>query len=99
MDAIHYDLNAESYHLLFSCREEVLIEKAISRKLSAERKDSFEVRMSRFDDKASEHNKGPLSPTRRERSRTERVLEEGHSINETRPKMENVPSSRVSGCS
>lgn len=98
MDAIHDDLNV-GYHLLFSCRGEVLIEKAISRKLSAERKDPFEVRTSRFDDKASERHEGPLSPTRRERSRTEPVLEAGHGVNETRPKMENVPSSRVSGCS
>lgn len=76
--------------------EEVLTEKVISRRLSTERRSSFEEKPPRFEDKASEpqHSKGLLSPTRRQRSRTEGILEEDHGSNGTRSKVENTPSSR-----
>lgn len=68
------------------------------RRLSTERRSSFEDKALRFEEKATEpqHSKGWLSPTRRQRSRTEGVFEEERSYNETRSKMENTPSSRVS---
>lgn len=86
--------------VFFSCREEDLIEKALSRKLSKERSAILDDRTTRrFDDKATEpkHNMVILSPTMiRERSRTESILDEERSMNETSSKMGNTPSSRVS---
>lgn len=86
---------------LFFCREEVLTDKVTSRRLSTERRSSFEEKAARFEDKASElqDSKALLSPTRRQRSRTEAVLPEDHVSTETRSKVENTPSSRVSSCS
>lgn len=83
---------------LFFRREEVLTEKVIRRRLSMERRSSFEEKPPRLVEKAPEpqHSKGLLSPTRRQRSRTEGILEEDEGSSETRSKVENTPASRVS---
>lgn len=86
---------------VFFCSQEVLTDKVVSRRLSTERKSSLEEKAPTLEDKASEpqHSKGLLSPPRRQRSRTEGILEEDHGSNETRSKVENKPSSRVSSYS
>lgn len=70
-----------------------MTDKVTSRRLSTERKVGLE-------DKASEaqHSEALPSPTRRQRSRTEAILEKDQVSTETRSKVENTPSSRVSFC-
>lgn len=97
---MHDGANAGICDGLLFCREEVVTEKVTSFRLSTEKRSSFEDNSPRFEDKASElqHSKALLSPTRRQRSRTEAILKEEHGSTQTRSNMENTPSSRVSSC-
>lgn len=87
-------------NVLGSCREEVFTVKSLTRRHSLEKNTNLEERLTkRSEDRPVNlnHNKTPLSPTRRERSKA--IIEEEPSTYENSPKVESTSSSRVSQCS
>ncbi|XP_023266484.1 uncharacterized protein LOC111658254 [Seriola lalandi dorsalis] len=77
---------------------EYILEKTMSRQLSAERSTNFDDRTtSRLDNKTAEATYNLVSPSNtktREQLRRESILEEKSSMDKTSPKVENTPSSR-----
>ncbi|XP_040014939.1 protein FAM83E [Xiphias gladius] len=78
-------------------RVEQIVEKAISRQLSIEKRTNLDDRTTRLDDKKAEPTCNVIilpSAKSREHSRKEPILEEEGSLDETSCKLENTPSCR-----